>query len=257
VTVHILATCRNKALLPATLMVFDTLRVGFPTARVQVYSNGNTDDVWSELGRRCDAVGAFLVPIKKMDHQAWVGQVISRHGIGEGRNNPMWLVDTDVAFWSQVEHWKFDTAIAGRQMPEFYDAYTRCVTAPRIHTCLLRVNPGMVSDELAKRRRSFNDDFGHNRLVDPYASFFCVMPDGRRVYYDTAAMLSYQVSATPFSDEQNEAFDHMNCGTYADVVEPVYRGILSSHQAVYSNRELLRGSWAKQRGLFLSMKEAQ
>jgi hypothetical protein len=43
--VHILTHCRNPELLYQTLLVFDTLRVGFPTARVTVVDNASRVDV--------------------------------------------------------------------------------------------------------------------------------------------------------------------------------------------------------------------
>ena len=38
--VHILVTIRKPDLLPAAMMVFKSIRVGFPTAHINVYWNG-------------------------------------------------------------------------------------------------------------------------------------------------------------------------------------------------------------------------
>ncbi|MEO6447712.1 MAG: hypothetical protein ABIO42_00555, partial [Burkholderiaceae bacterium] len=48
----ILTYCAHPALAYGTLLVFKTLRVGFPTARVEVYDNGSHPDVVGQIGAR-------------------------------------------------------------------------------------------------------------------------------------------------------------------------------------------------------------
>lgn len=244
--VFILATCRKQELLPATLLVFDTLRVGFPTADVVVMANGN--DAFDNIAIRakCKETDSQFICRKRTGHYQWIEALME----DQRDQSPFYLLDTDVVFWNKVEDWEFTTAIAGRAMPEFFDRHTKCMTAPRIHTCLMYVNPQMLHDELDKLWASFPEDFGGNDLVNPYKSFFCIDPRGRRIYYDTAAMLSYMVSKTEFTDNQNRRFDHMNCGTYADVVEPVYPGIIETHRKIYKDPSLLSGAWDRQKRFF-------
>lgn len=247
--VFILATCRNTELLPATLLVFNSLRMGFPTADVVVFDNGNSPEHRRAIAEKCDSTGCSLIEIPRTTHVKWIEALFQAETV------PFYLLDTDVAFWSKVEHWQFDTAIAGRRMPQFFDLYTRCVTMTRLHTCLMYVNPAKVKAEVARCKESFVSDFGDNSLINLFKSFFCITPDGQRTYYDTAAMLSYHVSATDFNDEHNAAFDHLNCGSYADVVDPVYRGLLDSHRKVYCDPHLLRGAWTRQKNFFESLRQ--
>jgi hypothetical protein len=186
---------------------------------------------------------------QRTTHARWIGTVLERT-----RTETIWLLDTDVVLWNKVEDLRFDAAIAGRRMPRFYCPYSRCWTETRLHTCLMFVDVARVRRELEERRRTFPDDFGSNRLVDPIQSYFAVSPSGERVYFDTCAQLSYQVSTQDFNEAHNRMFDHMNCGTYADVVEEAFPGLLETHRQIYANPILLRGTWIRQREFFRKLR---
>jgi len=61
--VAILTHCRREEFLYGSTLVFDTLRVGFPSARVTVVDNGSLVAVRSVLAEAARAVGAEYVQV--------------------------------------------------------------------------------------------------------------------------------------------------------------------------------------------------
>lgn len=239
--VFILATCRNPDLFRMTELVFKTLRTGFPTADITVFGNGNQTEITDKIHSLCDGVRADFIPVNYTPHAAWI------EGLLNNQTEPFWIVDTDVIFWKSIEDLKFDTAMAGRHIPRFWDLYTKCITEPRIHTSLMYVNPSLVKRDLETFKSTFPSDTDFNPLVNMVRPFFHRAPIGNGIFYDCCAMLSYHVSTTRFNEEQLGHFDHLNCGTYADIVEPHgHAGIVERQKAICENPELARGLWKEQ-----------
>jgi len=96
-TVHILATVRNVKLLHSALLVFKTLRQGFPNAGVHVYGNGLTQEPGQMVAEAARAVGASFNNIPKMTHGKWIETLVL------DRTEPFWICDTDVVFFKEIE----------------------------------------------------------------------------------------------------------------------------------------------------------
>lgn len=246
--VHILATCRNPELLPATLMVFKTIRVGFSTAEVTVWWNGDMDVTCKTRSQVYAAAAGALGGLHWWDgrtiHHEWILRLL------DTETEPFYICDTDVVFWESVEGWNHgDAPIAGRYTPQFFDHFTKCVTRPRLHTCLMYFNPGIIRQLAEKYLTQFSDTQFQPRPNLIYPMFHPVRQgsDIRNYFYDTTSMLFHAIGGRLFDERQNLAFDHLQYGTFSDLVAGKYPNgnIVEFHAAVLDNPKLLKGQWKR------------
>jgi len=282
-TVHILATVRNVALLDATRLVFKTLRVGFPKARVLVYENGMDHFSRSEIQAEAASAGCeFLVRGapngwcgQRMSHDAWV------EGLIQTSEEPFWICDTDMVFFEAVEGWyRLDsrTELAGRFEPEFLEEWTRTVHVARLHTCLMYINPQLLRIKMREWTGQFPGIWSTAQVHLVRQQFIPVRchpwrtgegverPTAGRgscvewqndspLFYDTCAGLYQANIGQPFSEQQDGAFEHLHCGTYADLISPRLSlvDLASAHRAIYANPAAARGI-KKQQDLYYAQR---
>lgn len=239
-TVHILATCRNPELIKATLLVFDTIRVGFPTAEIRVTGNGLHPYVEEMVQRACAKVGAILTNEPEMRHDEWVQKQIWN------AMQPFWICDTDMIFWESVEQWKFTHAWAGRLQPEYLDPYSHTIHRQRLHTSLMCIRP----DELRDLMLRFDGGFPKTNVFPRTVAFVQqqlqpVRIDGKVFTYfmDTGANLYHAVGGEAFTEQQLDSFSHLHAGTWSDLINLPLRRM---HEEIYANPESARGIWRKQ-----------
>lgn len=251
--VFILATVRKPELLAATTLVFETLRVGFPTAELHVHFNESQTcpfgGAFSAVNRAALSCGAAPVS-RRMNHHEWIESLIDLE------DEPFWICDTDVIFFDKVEHWgpMFKAPLAGRYIPGFNCEFTKAWTMPRLHTSLMYIDPVKVRAEIEEYNATIPNTYFTPRpnLIYPQ---FCPekIPAGmglwktENIFYDTCAMLSNAVFTQPFGEDQLDAFAHLNCGTIADIVGPhITDGkMIERHRQIFANPELARGQWQR------------
>lgn len=242
--VHILVTCRNPELFRAAEFVFDTIRVGFPNAPIFVEGNDLSYRHALAVIRRCREAGAiFKDNVSQQVHHCWIESLI------EASDAPFYVCDTDVVFWKSCEEWTFEnTPLAGRLIPRFYDQVTACITHSRLHTSLLYIDPAAVKRKSAKVLASLcvKSPFHiEPNLVFPQTSYL----SGQAYFHDTASLLFNAIGGTPFTRAQLDYYDHLNCGTYIDLVQDrmtVACNLRRDHNQIFDNRELARGLWQQQ-----------
>ena len=239
--VHVLATCRDDSLLPFTLLVFSTLRTGFPTADIYVDGNGLKGKALTVVTAECERTGCTFHNIKPTIHHLWVERIATSF------NDPMVFLDTDMILFESVEGWKFDTALAGWRIPEFNDEFTNARTRARLHTSLLFVDPVKLRAAIAE----YSDKYPRT-VFNPFANLFhplCVPFKGGAYFADTCSNLYHAVGGTPFTDRQLEAYHHLFFGTIPDVVLPRLKdGLLmaAARAAIMANPVLGKGQWRTQ-----------
>lgn len=238
---HILASCRNPELLPGTLLVFKTLRVGFPTAEVCVHGNGLHPLIEEAVRRAANEAGAELEPIVAIRHDEWVRKIVV------GEMEPCVISDTDMIFWERVDHWTFSHPWAGRLQPEYLDPCTNTVHRQRLHTSLLFVRPDEVRDRILRFDGIFPKTPVFPRSVNFFGQQLQPMRKGDRVVnylMDTGANLYHAIGGEGFTPEQLECFSHLHAGTWSDLIRNI--PIRQAHEEIYRNPELARGLWRKQ-----------
>lgn len=209
--VKILVTVRREELLPYALLVFKSLRVGFPTAEVMVYLNKMDPDHAQSVISECSKVNAQWT-VTDTIHHTWIYEVL------QGATEPFWLVDTDLIFYRNFEQYTFDAPMAGLRVPEFVDEFSGCTTRARLHTSLLYLDPMRIQTELIRyTSKIYSSPFTPQiNLVNPVVLPFRSRP----YYYDTAALLYHAVGGRAFTDIQKGGFCHFQFGTISDLVLP-------------------------------------
>jgi hypothetical protein len=235
--VFILATCRKPKLLPYTTLVFDTLRVGFPTATIGVYLNNldvETSKVIVGLANKIQAGTKTTNTI----HHKWIESLI------ESEQEPFWICDTDVVFYNSFEQLITDKALAGCRIPEWQDEFSGAITRSRLHPSLLYINPALVKSKLAEFRAVCPDS--------PFTPFcnpiypLCLPLNNRMYFHDTCSLLYHAIGGQSFTDIEKDKYFHFNFGTIPDLVLPRLKDadkMIAARQVVLDNPELGRGAW--------------
>lgn len=250
--VHLLATVRRAELLSAALLVFRTIRVGFPTADICVWGNGLLVNHAAALEKSAGDVGGTFTNLPRTVHDRWLEHIVLHE------DEPLWICDTDVVFWDKVEDW-FATTVAdplkycslsGRLEPSYFEQWTFSMSVERLHTCLMYVNPRNLRLEIGRVVDSVPKPFGataHHALIRQH---FIPRRGAMPMFYDTTAGLWQAGIGMPFNDRMNEAFDHLHGGTFVDLIAPHLTGgagLAHCHVAVYENLEAARGMYARQK----------
>ena len=225
-TVHILATCRNDELLDNTLLVFDTIRVGFPTADVFVYGNSLFEGAEMLVMLACQQGGFRYERLSLRSHGQWIEALL------DTQDDPFWICDTDIMFHGPVEHWfeaNNQACWAGRFEPEYRDPVTKAIHMARLHPSLMWFNTGAL--RAAIRGWPGLHEFFHS--VERTLIRWSFIPfRGEIIFLDTMAGLfgAMPKRGRPFTTDQNGAFSHLYCGTYLDVA--CIDGLAETHAAM-------------------------
>lgn len=242
--VYILATCRRPELAPYTLLIFDSVRTGFPTAAIHVHFNRLDDELRKAIQGKADA--GFSYADVDYCHSSWIERLI------EEKSEPLFLLDTDLVFFRSFEGFSFDGSwLAGWRIPEFQDEFVGALTRARLHTSLLYIDPVLVREKLKTYKAQFPAT-GFNPLAMPCAPL-TVPHEGRGVFYDCCSMLYHAIGGTNFTDEQKDAYFHFFFGTLPDLVLPRLSNgaeIGKARADILANPELGRGGWRFQEAYY-------
>lgn len=244
-TVHILATCHDEAGLSAATLVFQTLRVGFPTAKVVVDLQGDPFVKQKVFESFRNAGGHYGRCYDQITHADWIRDLVSVN------RDPFWICDTDIVFHESVEDLFADVALYGRAQPGFNDPATGCYTMGRLHTSLLRIDPVRFRSDVDRYEALIR-----LKRFAPPADYWApvVMPNvaDRPTFWDCGAVASHAVSCAQFGRKQNARFDHLHNATYLDEIAPLLpdADLRAWHAQVYANPSLLRGAYARQMAWF-------
>jgi hypothetical protein len=231
--VHILAHVRKPELLPAALLVFRTLRTGFPESHVMVWGNALAGTAAQAVEHAARGAGAEFrnLPLPGK-HDGWVEDLIQT-GL-----EPFWICDTDIIFWEAVEDWRAPTFM-GRLEPEFDEEWTKTRHMERLHSSLMYINPAAVRAEMRRFMAKIPAPFGHTARFPFVQQHFVPLRGQQPLFYDTCAGMWHAFEGQPFTEQQNRAYEHLHCATYADLIE--LEGLQDAHAAIYSNPTLARG----------------
>jgi hypothetical protein len=259
VKVIIPAACYKAEQLDAATFVFKTIRVGFPTAEI-VLVIGNTAPELREAiideAKRCG-----LDPTCNDDFATRPLFDVYESFLNSEKG-PFFYCDTDIIFWESIES-RFKefarVSMAGRFIPKFYDKASRCITMPRVHNCLLYVDPYRLQREVQEYYSVLPPDSYFTPRPDLVRPTFVSIREEQGAYvarknyfYDTWAMAYNALPGVGrFSEELDACFDHLNCGSIAHLIGPAYGVDLAArHRFSMKNPESLRGIWRVQRGRY-------
>lgn len=250
--VFILATARNPELLSYTTLVFNTIRVGFPSAEIFVQGNALPEFALKAVMDKCKLSGCEFKNDLETIHHDWINKLLST------QTEEFWICDTDMIFYNPVENYPLKGfPLAGRRIPEFHDEFSGCLTRSRLHTSLLLVNPL----EVKKRVEVFTNRVAQtpftpiSNLINPIVVPF----KGKGVFYDTCSQLYHAVGGHQFSDDILDSYFHMNFGTISDIVLPRLNGsgeaMQKARNAIMENPSLGRGVWRHQEQYYMARQQ--
>jgi hypothetical protein len=253
-SVNILLKINSEECLQTALLVFRTIRIGFPTSSITVFGNGFADKYLPVVQQACVKVDACFVPIKRIPKGEFIEKLIF------AENKPFWMMDTDVVLFEKMEDWfnEFsEDLFAGRFEPEFYDDWSRSVHMARIHPSVMWVNP--VKLRCAMRNWPGLHYFFRSVEIEYCRWHFVpVMRGGKQeiLFYDVAAGLHHAFGGTHFTGEQNGKFAHLFCGSYSNLIKE-HLDLTDMHKAVCANPNLARGLWKQQQEWYKSKRVGQ
>lgn len=247
-SVHILATCRNPELFDATTLVFKTIRVGFPSAKIFVHDNHLLDKHLQAIIKLCrsfDIQWEFRGGHERIVHHEWIRRCI------EQQEGPFFICDTDQVFHASMERFEFEGPLHGRLIPSFRCPFTRTIAHERLHTSLLYIDPQAIRDAEQKLTDRLNprNPFGTGiDLISPlnYAR------DHDIYFHDTLSQAYHAIGGNSFSEEQLNSYDHLGCGTYLDLLEERIPGSRERQETYLKYPQTIRGLWKQQETYFLA-----
>lgn len=240
--IFLLATCRKPELLPWTLLVFRSIRVGFPTASIYVHGNALPDYALQAVESACASHDCKFSNDSPTIHHLFVEELCLT------QQEPFALLDTDVCFYESVEDWKFSESLAGWRIPEFQDEFTGARTRARLHTSLLFVDPVMLRQDIAAYEAQFPVT-PFNPLVNLFHPL-CLPFKSSGYFHDTASLLYHAVGGQAFTDNQLDAYHHTNFGSISDLVLPRLKdkdAMRCARAALLQNPILGKGGWRYQK----------
>ncbi len=232
INVHILATHLTGASLGGTLLTFKTLRIGFPKANVTVWGNGLSaqSDRIIHAAARC--VDCAYIASPATSHDKWCAFLL------ESSKEPFWLADTDLVFHRSVEDFASDKDyLVGRFESPFLEPWSKTQKVARLHTSLLWINPSLVNELVRRWMWKWHPNgFPFAPQIELVRQHYLPQGENRApLFYDTMAGLYQAIGGRSFTEEQNEAFDHLHCGTYVHRMNNAVPGLRQAHEAIYQN----------------------
>jgi len=242
IPVHILVTCRNPDLFAASALVFDTIRTGFPTARIIVTGNALDLEQEDEIRKHVERIKGGFANLYHVMHHEWIARLIANE------LDPFIICDTDIIFWQNMEGFLFRGPMHGRRVPAFRCPVTETDTMDRLHTALLYIEP----EAFLEYRRQKDENpaatlhpcFTPMDLVDPVR--FAMRMPGRIWHHDTLGQAYHVLGGEPFSEEILNCYDHVSCGTYLDLLDEKIPGSRERQMEYVRHPETARGLWRKQ-----------
>lgn len=184
--------------------VFDTLRVGFPNADVEIYHSGNI----RIINEASLVKGAVLTYINNnFRHDEWIQWVVNEE------QGEIVFVDTDMIFYTEVERMiaQYPAAISGRLVPAYYNEVVRADEVERFHTSLLHIK-SCADLKLYIKQAAENR---HNYPFNPFAPFQFKIAE-KPFFFDTCANLYHTLPyhlKHAFTNELLNCYTHLVSGT--------------------------------------------
>lgn len=223
IDVHILVTVPKPEYFDACTLVFDSIRTGFPTAKIYVYYNcpsieGPDVSYYRLHDRLVDQPDIFLHTVYRAHHAKWIADVTATHS---NPDHQCVILDADVVLWKSVEDWDWsDKLIAGYYVPRMWNDFAKCVSMPRLHTSFLWIpDPVALMTALRQAYMPSTQEHGEYCPCDPFMPR--VMFDhGKPVFWDSTAnlfaMLPWRCGI--FEEWHKEHYDHLNSASFFDVM---------------------------------------
>ena len=281
-TVCIITFCRDLAYLYGTLTTLQTIRKGFPTARVLACDNGSLPEAQRTIQRAAATADAHFLQLVSLGAPPlphWDilrALVLNEHllddYVPDALRGPLVILDGDCLFWEPCEAWPVDGLLAGRLVPARVTVHPVPPTAvlgptpapaeetavllPRLHTSFWWIPD---RETLCHRIRAIQTT---HPTWDPFTPWMVPDPSGGPRWYvgDTASNLygAIQQDCVPFAPAQLDGYDHLFAGSSPTLIAslcahpfPGYDWFPRVHAAAQrGDFAAIRGVWREQEAYF-------
>lgn len=215
-TVCILVTVPNKNCITENLLVFDSLRTGFPTSLVEVWDNSNDELVRTQLEELCrkDPLHqmTYSPSFQKWHHADWIEMVVGTH------DGPVVILDSDVILYESCEDMDFPTLIAGRFVPVIWNEFAGAISYERLHTSFLVIKDCKeLREHLADAYPFVNTPYGPYTPLSPYHP--CVQfYGGYPMFWDCCSTMFHMIGGSCFTENELKRYAHVNSSAFQDVM---------------------------------------
>jgi hypothetical protein len=251
--VFILTFCRDLEAFYGTSLIFKTLRVGFPNARICVVDNASLPEAQDRLSVLCkeNDCAFSIIAEPGVQHHEFIETTLRSEATTSTNDEPIVFLDPDICLWKSCEDFSFDGLIAGKKVGKFDDIITQTVTMPRIHSSFLWIENAKALFKEILRIKARRFDFL------PFQPFSFTM-DGNWYRYDTGAGLYAALpgKCSCFTDSHFDCYDHLYGGSHVDWLLHLYDDdcreiILKTHNLAKTNDiNKLKGVWREQDRIF-------
>jgi hypothetical protein len=220
-------------------LVFDTLRIGFPDAKIIVVWTGE-NPVPIEMINLCNICRCELIVSSGTTNDQVAAWVVSNI---EGE---VVLCDSDIIFWQSVENFVPEHIVAGRYIPTHLCQYTGMLTEERLHPSLFFIKDTRTLKSMLPKPQRFMP-------VTPFTpTRLCV--GGVERFFDTLAVLYSYIGGEPFDHLMLNKYDHLFCSSFVSEVDKLIPGLHKAHEEIYKNPSIAKGIWEVQESYFLKSK---
>ena len=221
INVYTLLYARTEEDVAGNTLFFSTVKKGFPNSNIHVFDNNNSAQLQAIFSEKTEDIGGVFSSLEKeVYHHAFIANLI------ELNSEPFYLIDPDTIWFDSMQT-DFDSAIAGRLIPGFYEEFNQANLFPRIHTSCIYINPKEFKNLAASVKQSSSN------LIDPYS--FC----WEDIWYkfDTFSKFycAFSGHCKNFSESENNKFAHLFCGTHISSVKDKMPILLDMHQQTLQN----------------------
>lgn len=227
---------------PAAL-IFETIRVGFPTATVEYYWSGN-DNFTSKIQELCNINN---ITLRCMVNRTFNHEIISSV-LRSSTNDEVVFLDSDIVFHESVEKFNPTSLLSGRLLLTYKCPYTGLVNTPRLHPSFLWIKS--IKQIKFLLRDKLNSPFVPKDYIKPVV---VMGNNGQELFFDTCSNLFLKIGGETFTEEMLNKYDHLFCSTFVDEVSkntPLLKSLSKNHKIIYNNPILSKGMWKQQQQYF-------
>ena len=236
--VFIITRCIDLSCRKSATLVFNTIRVGFPTFKVICAYLGDFKEVEDEIIDKCAKNNIeFTTPRLETNNQV-IEMLVNI------TNADFIVLDSDVVFHKNLEWYKPNKSLSGRYIPRQYESFLDVEVMDRLHTSLMYFTN--IPEIREKIKSSFDQKCGGR--FTPYNVFnpIILKHNGISIFYDSCCNLYHALGGEAFDSKVLECYDHLFCGSFYGEVQKEKPNLDKFFDSVFSDNKVIKGYYKKQ-----------
>lgn len=230
-SVHVPVYCDKLDLKYGALLVFKTIRVGFPTFPIFVHWHGLLFEVYQEVREYCEKLNITIVTDNTF--MCDTNDVLLRKLVSHETDGFV-ICDSDVVFFESVEGFIPNQHMAGEYIEKFLCPIANAVTFPRLHTALMFIRDASELRYLIENK--YTPVLKRFCPLNPFRPVVTFI-NGQAAFHDSASILFNMLSGESFDKDMLNKYEHIYSGSYASHIP----NLVDFHKKVYTNPSLAKG----------------